>query len=73
VATLAKQFGNLIRRRRLAASLTQEALAERANLHCTYISLLERGKRVASIEVLRKLARGLKTTMASLMAELDTT
>ena len=61
----------MIRRRRLAASLTQEALAESANLHWTYISLLERGKRIASMEVLRKLAKGLKTTMASLMAELD--
>jgi transcriptional regulator with XRE-family HTH domain len=71
VATLAKRFGSVIRRRRHEAGLTQEALADKANLHWTYISLLERGKRIASIEVVKKLAMAFKTTMASLMGELD--
>jgi hypothetical protein len=33
--------------------------------------MLERGQRMPSIEVIRKLAVALKTTMASLMAELE--
>jgi transcriptional regulator with XRE-family HTH domain len=71
VATLQQQFGNVVRRRREAAELSQEALAAKAGLHRTYISLLERGQRMPSIEVVRKLAVALGTTMASLMAELE--
>lgn len=40
-------FGELLRRRRLAAALSQEALAERARLSVEAISLLERGRRAA--------------------------
>lgn len=66
-----KRFGNIVKRRRMAARLTQEDLAHRAGLHRTYISLLERGLRVPSIDVLRKLAVGLDTTMTSLIRELE--
>ena len=71
MATLQQQFGDLVRRRRQAAGLSQEALADAAGLHRTYISLLERGMRMPSIEVVQKLAGALQTTMASLMGELD--
>ncbi len=40
-------FGALVRRYRLAASLSQEALAERAGLSVDAISVIERGKRGA--------------------------
>jgi transcriptional regulator with XRE-family HTH domain len=72
VATpLQQQFGTLVRRRREAVGLSQEALADKAGLHRTYISLLERGRRMPSIEVVRKLAAALETTMTSLVAELE--
>jgi transcriptional regulator with XRE-family HTH domain len=71
VDTLEQQFGNVIRSRREAAGLSQEALADKAGLHRTYISLLERGHRMPSIGVVQKLAIALETTMASLMGELD--
>lgn len=51
--------------------LSQQSLAHRASLHRTYISLLERGLRVPSIDVFRKLAIGLETTMTSLIRELE--
>ena len=41
----APSFGELLRRARVAAGLTQEALAERAGLSATAISALERGVR----------------------------
>jgi transcriptional regulator with XRE-family HTH domain len=66
-----QQFGTLIRRRRLAVGLGQEGLADAANLHRTHISLLERGKRMPSLLVIKKLAAALGTTMASLMDELE--
>jgi transcriptional regulator with XRE-family HTH domain len=71
VDTLQQQFGNLIRRRRHALGLGQEALADLAGLHRTHVSLLERGGRMPSLGVVQKLARALDTTMASLMAELE--
>ena len=69
--TLQSQFGSLIRRRRLAVGLGQEALADKAALHRTHVSLLERGKRMPSLLVVKKLAAALDTTMASLMEELE--
>jgi transcriptional regulator with XRE-family HTH domain len=71
VATLRQQFGSVSRQRRLAAGLSQEELADRAGLHRTYISLLERGQRTPSIEVVRQLANGLDTTMTSLVGDLE--
>ena len=71
VDTLQQQFGDLIRRRRRDAGLGQEALADKAGLHRTHVSLLERGKRMPSLQVVQKLAAALDTTMASLMEELE--
>lgn len=71
VDTLQKRFGKIVRARRQAMGLSQEALADEAGLHRTYISMLERGERMPSIGVVRKLAIALQTTMASLVAELD--
>lgn len=65
------RFGNLIRRRRAEKGLGQEKLADKAGIHRTHVSLLERGKRMPTLEVVRKLAAGLDTTMASLMEELE--
>jgi transcriptional regulator with XRE-family HTH domain len=71
VDSLAHQFGAVLRRRRETAGLSQEALAARSGLHRTTISLLERGQRTPSIDVVQKLARALGTTMASLVGELE--
>src|SRR5262245_51571207 len=69
VGKLQEKFGNIIRGRRTKAGIGQEALADRAGLHRTHVSLLERGKRNPTLEVIRKLAAALGTTMASLMQE----
>jgi transcriptional regulator with XRE-family HTH domain len=70
VDTLQQKFGKVIRRRR-TEGLGQEALADKAGLHRTHVSLLERGKRMPTLEVVRKLAAALGTTMASLMEALE--
>lgn len=69
--TLQQRFGNVIRRRRAEIGIGQEALADKAGLHRTHVSLLERGKRMPTLEVVRKLAAALGTSMASLMTELE--
>jgi transcriptional regulator with XRE-family HTH domain len=64
-------FGAVLRRRRNAAGLSQEALAAKAGLHRTYVSMIERGQRTVSIETLHKLATALDTTMVDLIEEID--
>jgi transcriptional regulator with XRE-family HTH domain len=71
VDTLQAKFGAVIRRRRAAIGVGQEALADKAGLHRTHVSLLERGRRMPSLEVVRKLAAALETTMASLLEEVE--
>ena len=70
--SLQHQFGRVVRRRRLAAGLSQEALSETAGLHRTHVGLLERGLRMPSILVAKKVAEALGTTMGELLAEVDT-
>jgi transcriptional regulator with XRE-family HTH domain len=71
VYPLQQQFGMVLRRRREAAGLSQEALAAEANLHRNYIGLLERGQRMPSILVVQQVAAALGTTMAELLAEVE--
>ena len=59
-SAVAEPFGALLRRRRLAAGLTQEGLAERAGLSVRGVSDLERGaRRAPQRETVRRLARAL--------------
>ena len=67
----AKRFGQAIRRRRVAAGLSQESLANAAKLHPTYISLLERGLREPKLTSIRKLAVALKVGAGVLVDEAD--
>ena len=62
-----KKLGLIIRQSREAAALSQEALADKADLDITYISGIERGVRNPSILSLIALAKGLKTTVSKLV------
>jgi len=68
---LNKAFGIVVRRRRQALGFSQEELADRADLHRTYISLIERGLRTASIQTLTKLAEALSTTGYQLLRDVE--
>jgi transcriptional regulator with XRE-family HTH domain len=57
---LDRSFGPNLRRHRRAAGYTQEELADRAGLHRTQISLLERGLRNPGLLVLARLAGALE-------------
>jgi transcriptional regulator with XRE-family HTH domain len=52
---------------RQEARLTQEALAFRAGLHRTYISMLERGKKSPTVEVLSRLAGAMGTVPSAIL------
>lgn len=53
------QFGARVRILRTGLGLSQEDLAERAELHWTYISGIERGKRNPGLTTISRLARAL--------------
>ena len=52
-------FATNLRRIRVATGFSQEALADRAGLHRTYISSIERGQRNVSLENIFLLAEAL--------------
>jgi transcriptional regulator with XRE-family HTH domain len=60
------KFGRTLRRLRLAKNWTQEELAERANLHSTYIGGIERGERNVGLQNILKIARALGVSPAAL-------
>ncbi|WP_059000103.1 helix-turn-helix domain-containing protein [Leptolyngbya sp. NIES-2104] len=64
-----QRFGKAIRRRRRELDLSQEELAERAEMHRTYISDIERGIVNPSLEVIEKLTDALNTTVSELFVQ----
>ena len=62
-----KRFGNRLRQLRKQKDLSQEQLAEKANLHRTYISDIERGARNVSLQNIEKLAKALQTSPNKLL------
>jgi transcriptional regulator with XRE-family HTH domain len=64
-------LGQNVRRRREARELTQEKLAERADLDPTYISGIERGLRNPGIKNVARLAKALGFTTAELLKGVD--
>jgi transcriptional regulator with XRE-family HTH domain len=62
-------LGANIARIRRACGLSQEALAERAELHRTYISDIERGNRNVSVRNIFQIARALGCAPSDLVEE----
>ena len=64
-------LGLNVRKRREEKELTQEALAELANLDPTYISGIERGMRNPSVLSVLRIAKALGVTTSKLMEKVD--
>jgi transcriptional regulator with XRE-family HTH domain len=61
------RLGSNIRRLREARGWSQEDYADRAAIHRTYVSDIERGKRNPTITVVEKLAKPLEVSAGSLL------
>jgi transcriptional regulator with XRE-family HTH domain len=70
VADPRKLLGRTIRKRREELSLTQEELAEKADMHWTYVSGIERGLRNVTILKLLDIARALDMKVRDLVEDL---
>ena len=57
--TLKERFGITVRRLRVKAGYSQEAFADRAKVHRTYMGTVERGETNLTLENIDKLARAL--------------
>ena len=66
-----RAFGLAVRRRRLKLALSQEALAERAGLHRTYIGGVERGERNVGMKNVFALARALRVVPSRLLMDAE--
>ena len=66
MGAICKKFGDRIRKLRKERQLSQEKLAELADLHRTYIGDIERGERNVSLENIEKIAKALKVKIEDL-------
>lgn len=61
------RLGANVKRLREAKGLSQEELAFQADMHRTYVSGIERGKRNPTVTVLERLAKPLGVTAGELL------
>lgn len=65
------KYGMAIRKLRQSKSISQEAFADMCNLHRTYISDVELGKRNVSLENIEKMALALNITLPELFERVE--
>lgn len=65
------QFGRAVRAQRTKLKISQEELAERAGLHRTYISDIERGSRNVSLLNIHQIAKALELTTVELFRQAE--
>jgi len=63
-------LGEAIRTCRKQSKLSQEKLAEKAELHPVYISAVERGVKTISMDALMRIAKALGVKIRDLVADL---
>jgi len=63
-------LGHRVRAWRQRLGLSQEELSERAGLHWTYVSGIERGHRNPGLNILARLAKSLNVTLPMLVSDL---
>ncbi len=64
-----KRLGAAIRAKRKVAGVSQEKLAEIADVHRNYVGLVERGEQNLTVEMLFRFARSLRCKPSSLLVD----
>jgi transcriptional regulator with XRE-family HTH domain len=68
---LSQRFGERVRALRKRKDWSLEELAERAKMHVTYLSSVERGYRNPTLNVLAAIASALDVTLSSLVKDIE--
>lgn len=68
---LVAAFAAVLRERRERAGLTQEDLAERADVSARFVSFLENGRRQPTLSALAALSAGVGASMGELIGEVE--
>ncbi len=71
MSDLSVEIGKRIRNYRVQQKLSQEELAEKCELHPTYIGQVERGEKNTTIESIYKITAGLSVSMSMLFEKID--
>ena len=61
------KFGKKVREERTKLGLSQEALANHAGVHRTYVGMIERAEKNITLKNIEKIARALKIPLDKLM------
>lgn len=64
-------LGAVIKNLRMRAGISQEELADRASIHRTYVSQLERGLKSPTIQMLFQLAKALKASPSDILRSVE--
>jgi len=70
--SIVEAFPGNLKKERVKKALSQEALAMKAGLSVSYISMLERGERTPPLNTLETLAKALDVSPLYLLQELST-
>jgi transcriptional regulator with XRE-family HTH domain len=68
---LLSAFGDVVKQQRLAQGFSQEAFARRCGIHRTYMTHIERGMKMPSIDVAQRLAWGLGLEVSELFSQVE--
>ncbi len=68
-SNILEKFGERLKQLRKVKGLSQEQLAEKANLHRTYIGMIERAEKNITLLNIEKIANALDTKISSLLNE----
>lgn len=71
VSVLSERFGEVVRRERESKGISQERLAELADLDRTHVQRLERGRYSPTLDTVESLARALQMLPSELVAHAD--
>lgn len=70
MANINKKFGNRVRELRLESGLSQEQFSYKADLHRTYIGMIERAEKNISLINIEKIAKALNISIKDLFNNL---
>jgi transcriptional regulator with XRE-family HTH domain len=64
-------FGQVVRQYREKQGVSQEAFADRAGIHRTYVSSIERGKVQISIAIAQRVAEALEVPLSRIWRDVE--